>query len=92
MANTYSQLGILEAERGGSAGPTIGWHMKALAIRLRLDVPLAANDVRRLVALRRQAGLERFADLLAQAAGDTGLGETITSLLGQLDPADASGA
>jgi tetratricopeptide (TPR) repeat protein len=92
LAISYSQLGILEADRGGGAGLAIGWHVKALAIRLRLGVPQARIDLRRLAALRGELGPGRFAGLLAQASGDTGLAETITSLLGQLDAADADSA
>jgi tetratricopeptide (TPR) repeat protein len=92
MATIFSQLGILEGERGGTAGLAVGWHVKALTIRLHLGVPQAAIDLRRLAALRSQAGPERFTGLLAQATGDTDLAGTITSLLDQLDVADADRA
>ena len=39
MATSYSQLGILEKDRGGPAATAITWHVKALAIRLRLGSP-----------------------------------------------------
>ena len=38
-ATIYSQLGILEKDRGGPAAAAITWHVKALAIRLRLGSP-----------------------------------------------------
>ena len=89
MATTYSQLGILEADRGGRAGQAISWPAQALVIRLRLGVPQAVIDLRRLAAYHDDLGPERFGGLLAQAAGDS-LAETIMSLLGQLDPGDTS--
>ncbi|MGA8456990.1 MAG: hypothetical protein WB800_16430 [Streptosporangiaceae bacterium] len=58
-------------------------------IRLRLGVPQAVIDLRRLAAYHDDLGPERFGGLLAQAAGDS-LAETIMSLLGQLDPGDTS--
>ena len=87
MATSYSQLGNLGADRGGPAAAVIAWHVKALAIRLQLGVPQAVNNLRRLAACRRELGAEPFTGLLAQAAGDTELAETITSLLDQVDAA-----
>jgi tetratricopeptide (TPR) repeat protein len=92
MATTYSQLGILEAEQpDGSAATAVGWHVKALAIRLHMSAPQAANDLRRLAAHRKELGPERFTSLLSQATGNTGLTKAITSLLDQLDAAETSG-
>ena len=88
MATCYSQLGNLGADRGGPAAEAIAWHVRALAIRLQLGVPQAVNNLRRLAAYRRELGAEPFTGLLAQAAGDTELAGTITSLL---DQADATG-
>ena len=88
MATSYSQLGNLGADRAAPAAEVIAWHVKALSIRLQLGVPQAVNDLRRLAAYRRELGAEPFTGLLAQAAGDTELAETITSLL---DQADATG-
>ena len=85
MATSYSQLGILDADRGAPAAAVIAWHVKALAIRLQLDIPQAVNNLRRLAACRRELGAEPFTGLLAQAAGDTELAEAITSLLDQVD-------
>jgi len=87
MASSYSQLGNLGADRGAPAAAVIAWHVRALAIRLRLGVPQAVNNLRRLAACRRELGAEPFTGLLAQAAGDTELAETITSLLDQADTA-----
>ena len=87
MATSYSQLGNLGADRGGPAAAVIGWHVKALAIRLQLGVPQAVNNLRRLAACRRELGTEPFTGLLARAAGDTKLAGTITSLLDQVDTA-----
>ena len=92
MATTYSQLGNLEKERGGPMTAAVTWHVKALVIRLRLGVPQAVNNLRRLAAYRRELGAEPFTSLLTQAAGDTDLAETITSLLDQLDKTDDSTA
>jgi hypothetical protein len=92
MATMYSQLGNLEKDRGGPVTTAITWHAKALGIRLRLGVPQAWNNLRRLAAYRSEFGTAPFASVLAQAAGDTGPAEAITSLLDQLDEADASTA
>ena len=61
--------------------------MTALAIRLRLGIPQAKIDLRRLAACRDDLGPEQFTALLTQATGDTGQAQTITSLLDQLDAA-----
>ena len=92
IATSCSQLGTLEADRGGSSGLAIGWHVKALTIRLRLGVPQAGIDLRLLAAHRGELGPERFSGLLSQAAGDASAAQTIMSLLDQLDAAGGSGA
>jgi tetratricopeptide (TPR) repeat protein len=92
MATTYSQLGILEKERGGSITVAVTWHVRALAIRLRLGVPQAVNNLRSLSAYRSELGAGPFTSLLAQAAGSTDLAETITSLLDQVDKTDGKTA
>jgi tetratricopeptide (TPR) repeat protein len=92
MATTYSQLGNLEKERGGSMTAAVTWHVKALVIRLRLGVPQAVNNLRRLAAYRDELGTGPFTSLLTQAAGDSDLAETITSLLDQPDKNDDSTA
>jgi hypothetical protein len=92
IATTCSQLGILEAERGGPEAVAIAWHVKALAIRLRLGVPQAVIDLRRLAVHRSGLGPERFTGLLSQATSDSELAEAITSLVDQLDAANVSGA
>jgi len=92
MATTYSQLGNLEKERGGSITAAVTWHVKALVIRLHLGVPQAVNNLRRLASHRREIGAGPFASVLTQAATDTNLAGTITSLLDQLDEADDSTA
>ena len=89
MATTYSQLGVLEAEQGGSAQLVIGWHVKALAIRDRLGVPQAADDLRRLAAQRSELGPQQFASLLTQAASDTSL--SILTHLDRMEATDGSG-
>lgn len=58
--------------------------------RLRLGVPQALNNVLRLAALRRDLGPAQFTELLTQAAGSTGLAETILSLLDHMEEADSS--
>jgi tetratricopeptide (TPR) repeat protein len=89
MASSYSQLGILEKERGGSITAAVTRHVRALAIRLRLGVPQAAIDLRHLAAHRRELGAEPFTRLLSQAVGNTDLADTITSLLDQVDKTDS---
>jgi tetratricopeptide (TPR) repeat protein len=91
MASSFSQMAILEDERGGSAEQAITWHVQALAIRLRLRIPQALNNLRRLAAFRNQLGPERFGSLLAEATGDADQAETILSKLTQLWPDDADG-
>jgi integrase/recombinase XerD len=73
--------------RDGPVSTAVTWHVMALAIRLRLRVPQAMDDLRRLAAHRRQLGPESFTGLLTQAADDADLTETLTSLLDQLDAA-----
>ena len=92
MADIWSQLGSLEEERGGSVTAIVTWHVKALGIRLSLRVPQARNNLRSLTAHRRELGAEAFTRLLVQAAGDTDLAETITSLIDQLDKTEGSTA
>jgi tetratricopeptide (TPR) repeat protein len=92
IAIGYSQLGSLEEERGGSQAAAVTWRVRALVIRLRLGVPQADNNLRRLAAYRRELGAGPFTSLLTQAAGGTDLAETITSLLAQLDKTDDSTA
>ena len=87
-AASYGQLGILEKERGGSITAAVTWHVRALAIRLHLGVPEALIDLRRLAAYRLESGAGSFTSVLTQAANDTSLVQTITSLLDQLDKAD----
>ena len=92
MAITYSQLGDLEEVRGRSIVAAIPWHVKALVIRLRLGIPQAGNNLRRLAAYRRQLGVEPFASLLAKAADQVDQPGTISSLLDQFDADDSSTA
>ena len=92
MATSFSQLGILEADRHGPASAVIGWHVKALAIRLHLGIPKAMNNLHRLATCRRELGVDRFTNLLFQATSDTALAEAIASRLGQLDAADGNTA
>ena len=61
-------------------------------IRLRVGVPQAVNNVRRLAAYRRELGAKPFTSLLTHAAGDTDLAETITSLVDQFEAYDDSTA
>jgi hypothetical protein len=87
MGSTYSQLGILEAERS-QVGRSIACHVTALAIRLRLRVPQVGNDLLRLAAHRAELGPGRFAELVAQTA-DPEDAKEIISLIDQLEAADA---
>jgi tetratricopeptide (TPR) repeat protein len=85
IAASYGQFGNLEHNRGGSAAVAIAWHVRALAIRLRLGVPQAANNLSSLGAYRRDLGAGAFASLLAEATDDAELVEVINSLLDQPD-------
>jgi tetratricopeptide (TPR) repeat protein len=90
MASSFSQLGILEAERGGNVQLAISRHVRALAIRLRLGIPQAVNNLRRLAAHRAELGSEQFTGLLTRATDDTELAKVIPSMLDQLDAAESS--
>ena len=90
MATSYSQMGILETERGGNTEQAITWHLQALAIRLQLGTPQALIDLRALAAHRTALGTEPFSRLLNQAADDPGTAETITALIDQAQAADTS--
>ena len=85
IATCYNNLGSLEKKRGGSITAAVTWHVRALAIRLRLGVPQAGADLRHLAAHRSELGAEAFTRLLTQAADNADLAETITSLLDQVD-------
>ena len=87
-ATSYGRLGILEKERGGSIAAAVTWHVKALAIRLHLGVPEAMINLRHLAAYCLEIGAGSFTSILTQAADDTDLVQTITSLLDQLDETD----
>jgi tetratricopeptide (TPR) repeat protein len=92
MAGSYSQLGNLEKERGGSITAAIKWHVGALAIRLRLGIPQAVNNLRRLSAYRHELGAEVFTSMLIQATDSADLAETIASLLDQVDETEGETA
>jgi tetratricopeptide (TPR) repeat protein len=89
MATSYRQLGNLEKERGGQIATAIAWHVRALAIRLALGIPQAANNLHRLSEYRRELGTGQFTSLLNSTAGDPGLADAITSLLDQLDKSES---
>ena len=91
LADSISQLGNLDAERGAPPAAVIAWHVTALAIRLRLGGPKAVIDLRRLAALRNDLGIEQFTALLIQAAGDADQAQMIMSLLDQLEAAAPPG-
>ena len=88
MATTCSQLGTLEKERSGQAATAITWHVRALAIRLALEVPQAIIDLRRLGEYRQELGAEPFTSLLVSIVGDPDRARMITSLLDRLDQGD----
>jgi len=76
------------AERGGPSAEIVAWHVRALAIRLRVGVPQAVNNLRQLLPYRRELGAESFAALLAQISEDVELVEAIPGLLDQVDAAE----
>jgi hypothetical protein len=83
VGTSYSNLGNLD--RGGSAGQAILWHVQALEIRLRLGVPQAVSNLRRVMAIRSDLGLDQFGALPTRAAASTSLAaDAVTSLLDQL--------
>ena len=88
MATSYSQLGSLVAERGGPVADIVAWHIRALAIHLRIGVPQAVNNLRQLLPYRRELGAEPFAALLAQITDDAELVEAIPGLLDQVDASE----
>ena len=88
MATSYSQLGILAADRGDAVAEILGWHARALGIRLRMGVPEAMNNLRRLAVWRRELGNASFAEVLDQVTDDTELTEVLPGLLDQLDAAE----
>jgi hypothetical protein len=90
MASGYSQLGILEKDRGGLGDKGIAWHVRALVIRLSLRAPQAFIDLRSLAAYRSELGPEQFASLLGRSTSEPRLVEAITSILAELDKEDGS--
>ena len=80
---------VLRVRSGGKL--VLAALVKALTIRVRLRIPQAGIDLRRLAARRRELGTEQFSSLMSQATSDADLAEAITSLLDQLDAANTSG-
>ena len=89
---TCSQLGNLASERGRPGADIVAWNVSALAIRLRMGVPQAVNNLRRISPYRRELGAEAFAALLAEITDDTELLAAIPGLLDQFDAADGETA
>jgi hypothetical protein len=85
MATTYSQLGNLEQDRGGSLTVPATWHVKALATRLRLGIPQVMINLRILATYRRELGTGSFATLLNPTVISIDLAETVVSLLDEMD-------
>jgi hypothetical protein len=50
IASSYSTFAALERQRGGPASAVVTWHVRALAIKLRLGIPRAVFDLERLAA------------------------------------------
>jgi hypothetical protein len=59
MATSWSQLGNLAA-KGQRYAEAVVWHSRVLLVRLNLQVPQIAIDVRALAALRGQMGNDAF--------------------------------
>jgi tetratricopeptide (TPR) repeat protein len=95
-ASRYTHLGVLSAQEGRPPGEVIGWHVKALKIRLVKRLPGTEYDLRRLAACQVDLGEEKFGRLLAKAAGKPQLAREIKSLIdtigdaGQEATADSS--
>jgi tetratricopeptide (TPR) repeat protein len=86
MATSYSILGIMEAQRS-HAELSITWHLKALAIRLRLGLPEAIMDLGSISAHRRKLGSEEFTALLDRVGGP----RNAKAIMSLLDQAEAHG-
>ena len=84
-ARGYSQLGNLEADRGGQPTAVIAWAVKAMLTWFQLGVLPVVDNVSRLCDCRREMGGEAFADALLHIAGNTEATEMITFLLDQFD-------
>ena len=80
IASSYSQLGSLRTATGHPAH-AVALHCRALVIRLDLQVPQSAIDLRELTQLRTALGDEAF----NQAAASTLDGESIDALNQLLD-------
>jgi len=50
MVTAHSQLASGKPSGGGTAGLSIGWYVLAVAVRLRLGISQAVNNLRRLAA------------------------------------------
>ncbi|MGV1006487.1 MAG: tetratricopeptide repeat protein, partial [Candidatus Nanopelagicales bacterium] len=61
VAMTSGQLGILCAEQGLPVD-AVGFHIRALAILLRLAIPASRVAIHHLASLRDQLGHQRFTD------------------------------
>ena len=64
MATSYSQLGILGSERGAAAEEAIAWHLRALGVRLPLEIPQVGIDLSHLRRHRETLGVQRFTTIL----------------------------
>ena len=85
MASSVSQLGILAGQLGRS-GDSIAFHVQALAIRLRLQVPQVLINARALALHRTALGEEGFREALTSVASPEAATQII-SLLDTLPPA-----
>jgi hypothetical protein len=80
MARSVSQLGILAGQLSRTRD-SIAFHVQALAIRLRLQVPQVLINARALARHRTALGEEGFREALASVAGP----EAATQILSLLD-------
>jgi hypothetical protein len=81
-----SQLGVLRTAQGQPA-EAIRWHVHALSIRLALQVPQAAIDLRALAELRNRVGEAAFLDAVRAGLDE----ESSNNLLALLEQAGRSG-
>jgi tetratricopeptide (TPR) repeat protein len=79
VAVSWSQLGSLRAEEGKLSEAVI-LHVRALALRLALEVPAASVDVRALVDLRTRLGSEAFIGAIRQVLDESSLQNLLTHL------------
>lgn len=86
MATSWSQLGNLAAARQRFT-EAVDWHLHALLVRLKLQVPQVTIDIRALAALRVQIGDRAFTEAANAVLDDTDLAQ-VQALLDSVPDTD----